>query len=87
MTDNIVMKMTCQSVTKRVRGVPDTFDSLKTQVTDMMSKSKNLKKEKQFLLKGDFSITYEDDTGDLINVSDDEDLQSAYEFAEGSSVR
>jgi len=29
-------------------------------------------------------ITYEDDGGDIINVSDDEDLLSAYEIAESS---
>ena len=28
-----------------------------------------------------FSITYKDDGGDLINISDDEDLQEAYSVA------
>jgi hypothetical protein len=30
----------------------------------------------------DFCITYEDSTGDAINVSDDEDLQEAYDVAQ-----
>lgn len=43
-----------------------------------MSKGNNEK-----MIKTDaYSITYTDDTGDVINVSDDEDLLAAFEVAE-----
>ena len=36
----------------------------------------------QSIAKGNFDLTYQDDTGDVINVSDDDDLMAAYEVAE-----
>lgn len=38
----------------------------------------------KLISSGNYQITYTDDTGDIINVSDDEDLQAAYEVAESS---
>lgn len=41
----------------------------------------------QFIQSGLYQIVYEDDTGDIINLSDDEDLLAAYEVAETSMGR
>lgn len=41
----------------------------------------------QFIQSGQYQIVYEDDTGDIINLSDDEDLLAAYEVAESSMGR
>lgn len=38
--------------------------------------------EKHMILANQYALTYKDDTGDVINVSDDEDLHAAYEVAE-----
>ena len=45
------------------------------------------KPEDQFVQSGLYQIVYEDDTGDIINLSDDEDLLAAYEVAETSMGR
>ena len=74
----LAVKITCSHVTKRVRDAPETFEALKQTVKAQMSKGE----AQQFVKDGQFAITYEDDTGDVINVSDDDDLQSAYEVAE-----
>jgi len=34
------------------------------------------------ILTNQYALQYQDDTGDIINVSDDEDLYAAYEVAE-----
>ena len=34
--------------------------------------------EKNMILIGQYALTYIDDTGDIINVSDDDDLHEAY---------
>lgn len=38
--------------------------------------------KKHMILTNQYALTYKDDTGDIINVSDDEDLHAAYEVAE-----
>ena len=38
--------------------------------------------EKNVVLTDQYALTYKDDTGDIINVSDDDDLHAAYEVAE-----
>lgn len=40
--------------------------------------------EKHMILSNQYALQYQDDTGDIINVSDDEDLYAAYEVAEES---
>ena len=40
--------------------------------------------EKNLILTNQYALTYKDDTGDIINVSDDEDLHAAYDHAEES---
>ena len=34
-----------------------------------------------------YSICYEDETGDQINISDDEDLQAAYDLSESTPTK
>lgn len=45
------------------------------------------KPEDQFIGSDQFQIVYEDDTGDVINLSDDEDLLAAYDVAEATPSR
>ena len=40
-----------------------------------------------YIKSGHYQIVYEDDTGDIINLSDDEDLFTAYEVAETAMNR
>jgi hypothetical protein len=40
--------------------------------------------EQSFIGTDQYAIQYADETGDIINVSDDEDLLSAYEVAESA---
>jgi len=79
----LAVKLTCENVTKRVREAPETFEALKQSVKAQMCKGT----ASEYVKAGQYSITYEDDTGDIINVSDDEDLQAAYDVAENSMNR
>ena len=68
--------------TKRVRDVPENFDALKKQVEALIRDDKiketNISQNKE----RDYVIKYEDKEHEMINVSDDEDLFTAYEVAE-----
>lgn len=75
----LAVKITCDNITKRVRDAPESFEALKSTVKAQISKSS---KNATFVRQGNFAITYTDDTGDVINVSDDEDLHAAYDVAE-----
>ena len=81
----MALKISCDNITKRVRDLPETFDALKDTVKAQMSKGKGA--TAKFIQSNQFSITYEDDTGDVINLSDDEDLLAAYDVAETSLNR
>lgn len=76
----LTLKLVNGSITKRVRELPETFEALKTTVRAQMAKGEKINKE--MILSDQYAITYEDDTGDIINVSDDEDLHAAYEVAD-----
>ena len=78
----LTVKLANGSYTKRVRDVPENFAALKSAVKAQMAKGEQ--SDQQLILANQFSITYKDDTGDIINVSDDEDLFAAYDVAEGS---
>lgn len=75
------IKVAKDTVTKRVREAPSNFEGLKKTL-----KAQVCKDEKSLALmeKNMMEITYTDDVGDVINVSDDEDLFVAYEVAESS---
>jgi len=78
----LTVKLANGSYTKRVRDVPENFSALKSAVKAQMAKGEQ--SDQQLILSNQFTITYKDDTGDIINVSDDEDLFAAYDVAEGS---
>ena len=80
----LTVKLTSSNVTKRVRTIPESFEALKQQVKAQMCKGKA---EDQFIKSNQYQIVYEDETGDIINVSDDEDLLAAYDVAETSLGR
>jgi hypothetical protein len=69
MNNKIVVKLTSSRATKRLGEPPENFLSLKEKCSKVARTQ-------------DFSITYTDNAGDVINVSDDEDLVEAYEVAE-----
>ena len=68
----LVVKVSTARSTKRLGQLPPDFQTLKTRCEQIEPKLKTQ----------DFCITYEDSTGDAINVSDDEDLQEAYDVAQ-----
>ena len=78
------IKVAKDTVTKRVREAPSNFEGLKKTLKAQVCKDE--KSLALFLLmeKNMMEITYTDDVGDVINVSDDEDLFVAYEVAESS---
>jgi len=79
-SQKLALKLTCNDITKRVRDLPESFEALKTTVKAQMSKKGGA--AEQFIRTDQYAVTYEDDTGDVINVSDDEDLFAAYDVAE-----
>lgn len=77
----MTVKLTAENVTKRVREIPENFGALKNIVKAQMCNGKN--QQLDHLIKTEtYCIQYVDDTGDVINVSDDEDLHTAYDVAE-----
>lgn len=84
-SQRLAVKLTFNDITKRVRDAPESFEALKSVVKATMSKVKA--PAAQDIAKGHFVLTYEDDTGDTINISDDEDLLTAYDVAENHMNR
>lgn len=75
------IKVAKDTVIKRVREAPNDFEALKKTVKAQVCKDE---KSLELMDKNMMEITYTDDVGDVINVSDDEDLFVAYEVAESS---
>jgi len=80
----LTIKLTNPSnnATKRVRDIPENFSALKKVVKAQMSKKGTFMEK--LINSEKYSISYTDDCGDVINVSDDEDLYTAFEVAETS---
>ena len=68
-SSKVIVKIATASKTKRLMDVPASFSALKTAVEGLF--------EPESL----FTIRYTDGQQDEINVSDDEDLLTAYEVA------
>ena len=66
------LKLTADGKTKRFRELPENYVALRKLV-------------EKFFKSSDFVIKYTDDTGDEINVSDDEDLYSCYDWLNGQA--
>jgi len=75
------IKVAKDTVIKRVREAPTNFEGLKKTFKAQVCKDE---KSLELMEKNMMEITYTDDVGDVINVSDDEDLAVAYEVAESS---
>jgi hypothetical protein len=77
---SITVKVQSLSKTKRIREVPSNFEALKQSVEAQITgeRDPNIQIPQGFR---DFSIKYVDGDEELINVSDDEDLITAYEVA------
>jgi hypothetical protein len=92
MNSKITLKLQSQTKTKRVREVPQTFQALQTLVESqikeeregMMNESFHSKHPASFMSGAgrDYTIKYVDGDQEVINVSDDEDLLTAYDVAE-----
>jgi hypothetical protein len=68
-----------------VRDVPDSFSALKKTVEALIKDERKVQEPPQNVLvstERDYVINYIDKDDELINVSDDEDLLTAYEVAE-----
>jgi len=76
----MALKITCGNTTKRVRELPESFDALKSTV------KASFKATDKLVGEGHFAITYEDDTGDVINLDNNDDLLAAYDVAENHIV-
>jgi len=61
--------------TKRIRDLPDNYNALKSIVEAMLIDERPQPSTKDYVIK------YEDLDHEMINVSDDEDLYTAYEVA------
>ena len=68
------LKFQSLTKTKRIRDIPENFESLKAVVQSIV-KDEEINPEQ-------LVIQYFDRDDELINVSDDEDLKAAYEVAE-----
>lgn len=92
MNSKITLKLQSQTKTKRVRELPRNFEALlalaesqireEREATQQLNESFNKQNNASFLSGRDFSIKYIDGDQELINVSDDEDLLTAYDVAE-----
>jgi PB1 domain len=76
--NNINVKIDSLSKIKRVRDVPQSFDALKS-VVEAQLKDTNVNQVSSN--PRNYQIQYRDAQNDLINVSDDDDLLTAYEIA------
>jgi len=52
-SQRVVLKISCENTTKRVRDLPETFEVLKQQVKTAVSKG-----NQEFIKKGNFALTY-----------------------------
>lgn len=72
----LTVKIDSLNKIKRVRDVPSSFDALKLTVEAQLKDNEQVCSQPR-----NYSIQYRDAFNDLINISDDDDLLSAYETA------
>lgn len=91
MNSKITLKLQSQTKTKRVRELPQNFQALialaESQIKEEREATQQLnesfhKPNSSFMSGRDFSIKYVDGDQEQINVSDDEDLLTAYDVAQ-----
>src|SRR5258707_998149 len=76
------LKFQTSEKTKRVRDVPPTFQALKQTVEALLKEQK----QSDQIPSTDYIIKYVDKDDEMINVSDDEDLFTAYEVVGGGDL-
>lgn len=91
MNSKITLKLQSQSKTKRVRELPQSFSALKAMAEAQIKEEREANQlNESFQSKSagtfmsgtrDYSIRYVDGDQEVINVSDDEDLLTAYDVA------
>jgi hypothetical protein len=77
--DTINVKLHTQSKIKRLREVPATFEALKLAIETRLYENEKIN---QLPTEKDYHIQYIDGDKECINVSDDDDLYSAYQVAQ-----
>jgi hypothetical protein len=91
MNSKITLKLQSQTKTKRVRDLPQNFQALQALVESQIKEEReanNLNEsfhsKHNSFMSGfrDYTIRYVDGDQEVINVSDDEDLITAYDVAE-----
>ena len=73
------MKVQSLSKTKRLREVPETFEALKNQIETIIKDERD--PNTIVPSQRDYHIKYQDGDDEMINVSDDDDLQTAFDVA------
>lgn len=82
-TKQLSLKLQSATKTKRMREVPASFQILQNAVESQIKeeREKNILDTQVYKSGRDYTIRYVDGDQELINVSDDEDLLTAYEVA------
>ena len=82
------VKLLFGSITKRVPERPETLELLRAEVKGYLDTDEEVK---EYLMNSDqFTLTYEDDSKEMIKISKDRDLQAAYQDgleAEGAILK
>jgi hypothetical protein len=77
----ISLKVSSQTKTKRLGKLPQSYEELRLAVEAQIKEERAIFSHPEFAGKKDYLIRYEDGFHDYINVSDDDDLSTAYEVA------
>ena len=87
-SNKLTLKLQTQTKTKRIRDLPPNFQALKAAVEAQIKDERDLILQESAALnlskpgQRDYVIRYVDGDDEAINVSDDEDLLTAYEVAD-----
>lgn len=84
-SNRINLKIQSQTKTKRLREMPANFQELKTTVEALIKDERA--KDAEVSNIRDYQIRYMDPDNEMINVSDDEDLLTAYDLAENGDLK
>ena len=80
--EQISLKVSSMTKSKRIGKLPKTFEELRVTVENLIAEERPVFACKEFAnAKKDYVIRYQDRDQDVINVSDDDDLQTAYQVA------
>lgn len=77
----ISLKVASNTKTKRLGKLPQTYEELRQAVEAQINEERAYFSHPEFAGKKDYTIRYQDGDQEVINVSDDEDLSTAYEVA------